>query len=298
MLWIVFHLVLVVVLFLDLRHRAQGWKAFALWSVAWVLVALAWNGVIYGAMGKAAALEFFTAFLLEKSLSVDNLCVFLLIFSSFHVPAEYQRRVLFWGIVGAVLSRLILVLAGIKLIEGFHQVIYLFGAFLVYGGLRFLFATPKARPIHHHWFVRWMRRHFPIVEHFGEGHLRSGGKWTLLAVVLLLMEGSDLVFALDSIPAVLAITQDPLVAYTSNVCAILGLRSLYFTLAPWLQHLHKAKWGLGLILVFVGSKMLLESVWMIPTSVTLAVIALILVMTFLVQRLRRKSKGQGDLPFQ
>lgn len=294
MLWVVFHVVLAVLLFLDLRHRAQSWKAFAAWSVGWIFVALAWNGVIYWSMGKAAALEFAAAFLLEKSLSVDNLCVFLLIFSSFQVPSEYQRRVLFWGIIGAVVFRLVLILVGVRLIEGFHQIIYIFGAFLIYGGIRFIFKSPTAKPMHHHWFVDWMRKHHLIVDHFGEGRLRAEGKWTMLAVVLVLMEGSDLVFAIDSIPAVLAITQDTLVAYTSNVCAILGLRSLYFTLAPWLQHLHKARWGLGLILLFIGSKMLLESVWQIPTSVTLAVIFLILVLTFLVQHLHRRSKGPDD----
>ena len=287
MLWVVFHLILALLLYLDLRHRAQGWKAFAAWSIIWVAVAFAWNGVIYWARGDAAALEFFTAFLIEKSLSIDNLCVFLLIFSSFQIPSEYQRRVLLWGIIGAIFFRLVLILAGVKLIEGYHLVIYAFGAFLVFGGLRFIFSKPKAEPLHHHWFVHWLRKHFSIVEHFGEGHLRSGGKWTLLAVVLVPMEVSDLVFALDSIPAVLAITQDYLIAYTSNVCAILGLRSLYFTLLPWLQHLHKFRWGLGLILLFVGAKMLLESVWMPPTSLTLGVIVLILGAVFLVEKFRK-----------
>jgi len=296
MLWLIFHVVLALLIYLDLKHEAHSWKTFAFWSLVWVGVAFLWNGVIYWAKGETAALQFFTAFLLEKSLSIDNLCVFLLIFSSFQIPTEYQKRVLLWGIVGAVVLRLVLILAGVRLVQGFHQIIYVFGAVLIYGGVRFIFGSKEVKPLHHHWLVAWLKRHFQIASHFGGGHLRAEGKWTMLAVVLILLEGSDLVFAFDSVPAVLAITRDPLVAYTSNVCAILGLRSLYFTLAPYLQNLHRARWSLGLILFFVGGKMVLESVLEIPTWITLAAIVTILCVAGVLHHLHRQSTGRGGPP--
>lgn len=285
MLWIFFHAILAVLLIIDLRCRVKSWKQAVLWSAIWIGVGLAWNVVIYGVRGEAQALEFFTAYLLEKSLSVDNLCVFLLIFSSFQVPLPYQRKVLLWGILGAIVLRLVLILVGLKLLQLFHPVLYLFGGLVLYSGLRLLFRSSQEPSLQKHWFFRWIQNHLPFVNHFGEGHfsvMEKGTRvWTLLTVVLILMEGSDLIFAFDSIPAVLAITQDPLIAYTSNVCAILGLRSLYFVLTPWIQQIHKAKWGLGLILLFVGSKMLLSPIWTIPTAVSLLIIALILAVTFL-----------------
>lgn len=283
MLWVVFHVVLAVLLAVDIRFRARTWQQAIRWSLIWIGASLAWNGVIYYERGDTLALEFFTAYLLEKSLSVDNLCVFLLIFSSFQVPSLYQRKVLFWGILGAIILRLTLILAGLELIERYRFILYILGAVVLYSGVRLLLRSSKEISLKHHWFLRWLQRHLPLVNHFGEGRfsvIENGSRvWTLMTVVILLVEGADLIFAFDSIPAVLAITQDPLVAYTSNVCAILGLRSLYFVLTPWIASIHKAKWGLGLILLFVGFKMILGSIWAIPTLLSLVVIALILVIT-------------------
>lgn len=280
MFWLLFHLILAVLLIVDLRHEAKSWKHTLLWSGIWVGVALAWNLVIYCTKGPALGLEFLTAYLLEKSLSIDNLCIFFLIFSSFQVPHPYQKKVLLCGILGAIFLRLILILAGLQLMEVFHPITYVFGAIIIYSGMRFLFHSSKEPNMQNHQLLRWIRRYIPITHHFGEGCFRveeEGKKvWTRLAAVLVLMEGSDLIFAFDSIPAVLAITQDRLVAYTSNVCAILGLRSLYFVLMPWIQHLDKAKWGLGMILLFVGGKMIFSSIWTIPTSLSLLIIALFL----------------------
>jgi tellurite resistance protein TerC len=237
-------------------------------------------------MGPQAGLEFLTGYLIEKALSVDNIFVFVLIFSYFAVPPQYQHRVLFWGVLGALVMRAAMILAGAYLIEQFHWVIYVFGAFLVVTGVRMATQTehaiePESNPV-----VRLVRRLIPVSgqyhgqRFFVRQALTPGGAVRLVAtpllVVLVLVETTDLIFAVDSIPAIFAVTQDLFLVYTSNVFAILGLRSLYFLLAGVIHKFHFLKLGLSVVLVFVGAKMLLTDLYEVPIGLSLAVIATVL----------------------
>jgi tellurite resistance protein TerC len=288
-LWLGFNAFVLALLAVDLgifhRHaHVVSIKEAAGWSVAWISLALAFNAGIYHFMGSQAGLEFLTGYLIEKALSVDNIFVFVLIFAYFQVPPKYQHRVLFWGIIGALLMRGGMIFAGAYLIKQFHWIIYVFGAFLVFTGLRMATQKehdiePESNPV-----VRLVRRIVPVT---GEYHGQSffvrqqvGGVLrrvaTPLFVVLVLVETTDLIFAVDSIPAIFAVTTDPFLVYTSNVFAILGLRSLYFLLAGVIHKFHFLKLGLSVVLVFVGAKMLLTDVYKVPTAASLGVIALIL----------------------
>lgn len=242
----------------------------ALMSAFWIGVALAFNVFVYATQGPVAGVEWFTAWLLEKSLSVDNLFVFLVIFSYFGVQGRYQRRVLTWGIIGALLMRGVMILVGASLIQQFHVIIYLFGAFLVYTGIKIAREGEDGEgpDIEKNPAVRLARRFLPMTREYHEERFftRVAGKLmaTPLLLVLIVIETTDLAFAVDSIPAVLAITPDPFVVFTSNIMAILGLRALYFLLAGTLDKFHYLKYALGVILVFVGAKMLLEDVFLEP----------------------------------
>jgi tellurite resistance protein TerC len=251
------------------------------WTLVWVTLALLFNLGIGHYMGDAKALEFFTGYVIEKSLSVDNVFVFALLFSYFAVPALYQHRVLFWGIIGALIMRAIMIALGAKLLNEFAWVIYVFGAFLIATGIKMIVKReteihPERNPL-----VRLFKRFMPVTPgyHGEKFFIREGGVLmaTPLFVVLLLVEFTDLIFAVDSIPAIFAVTTDPFIVYTSNVFAILGLRSLYFALAGVMDKFHYLKIGLGVVLSFVGVKMLLaHSVWKIDTHVSLGVIVLVL----------------------
>ncbi|HEX2514611.1 MAG TPA: TerC family protein [Chloroflexota bacterium] len=256
------------------------------WSAVWIALALGFNAGVLHFLGPQAGLEFLTGYLIEKALSVDNVFVFALLFSYFAVPAAYQHRVLFWGVLGALAMRAAMIFAGAVLIEQFHWVIYLFGAFLVVTGVRMATQAehalePEANPV-----VRLVRRLVPVTgEYHGQRFfirqvLTPGGATRLVAtpllVVLVLVETTDLIFAVDSIPAIFAVTQDPFLVYTSNVFAILGLRSLYFLLAGVIHKFHLLKLGLSVVLVFVGAKMLLTDVYPVPIGLSLAVIAAVL----------------------
>ena len=288
--WIAFNAFILAMLALDLGvfHRnahTVSVKEAAIWTTVWVSLSLIFNYGIYHFMGPAAGLEFLTGYLIEKALSVDNIFVFVLIFSYFRVPPQYQHRILFWGILGALVMRGAMIGAGAYLIANFHWVVYIFGAFLVYTGIRMATQKerdiePEANPI-----LRLIRRFIPIAPQYDgqkffttasgpRGNARRVA--TPLFVVLILVETTDLIFAVDSIPAIFAVTQDPFLVYTSNVFAILGLRALYFLLAGVIEKFHYLKLGLAVVLVFVGAKMLLVDVIHVDTAISLGVIAFVL----------------------
>jgi tellurite resistance protein TerC len=288
-LWVGFNVFVLAMLAVDLGvfHRQAhvvSIREAAGWSAVWVALSLVFNYGVYHFMGREAGLEFLAGYLIEKALSVDNIFVFVLVFSYFRVPARYQHRVLFWGILGALLMRGAMIGAGAALIERFHWILYLFGAFLVFTGIRMAFQEehdiePESNPV-----VRLVRRFFPVtaVYHGQKFFVREpvGGAVrrvaTPLFVVLVFVETTDLVFALDSIPAVFAVTQNAFLVYTSNVFAILGLRALYFLLAGVIHKFHYLKLGLSVVLVFVGAKMLLEDLYPVPIGISLGVIAAVL----------------------
>lgn len=275
-------------LFLDAAvfHRKAHevkFKEALLWSAFWISLALLFNVGIYFYKGKEAALQFLAGYLIEESLSVDNLFVFLLIFSYFRVPHLHQHKILFWGILGAQVMRAIFIFAGVALIHQFHWIIYLFGAFLVFSGFKLFFEKDKKVDPEKNIVLRVFKKFFPVTHsyHDGKFFIREAGRWvaTPLFVVLLVIETTDLLFAVDSIPAILAITKDPFIVYTSNIFAILGLRALYFALAELMKLFHHLHYGLGAILIFVGVKMLLESVWNIPIAAALGFIVVTLIVS-------------------
>lgn len=292
--WGLFIVFVLVMLALDLFvfggrkvHRV-GVKEAAAWSVAWLTLALAFNGLLWwylkGTVGEAVAdakaLEFLTGYLIEKSLSVDNVFVFLLIFGAFQVPPEYQRRVLVYGVLGAIAMRAVMILAGAWVVREFHWVLYLFGGFLVVTGLRMLVAAEKEPNLEKNPVLRFARRHLRIAEgEHGEKFsvTKDGVRYfTPLFLVLLLVEASDLVFAVDSIPAIFAITTDPFIVFTSNIFAIMGLRALYFLLADVADRFHLLKYGLAMVLTFIGMKMLIAPWYHVPTTASLAVVAILI----------------------
>jgi tellurite resistance protein TerC len=280
--WVVFNIFVLGLLALDLgvfhrKDHAVGMKEAAIWTVVWISLALLFNLGIYIYAGSEPALQFLTGYLIEKSLSVDNIFVFVMLFSYFNVPVIYQHRVLFWGILGALIMRGILIGVGAFLIAQFHWVIYIFGAFLVFTGIRMAMQKEENVEVESNGVVKLLRRVMPITQGY-HGHdffVRNAGRIfaTPLFVVLLVVETTDLIFALDSIPAIFAVTTDPFLVYTSNVFAILGLRSLYFLLAEVVTKFRFLKLGLSAILVFVGIKMLIVDIYHIPILMSLGVIA-------------------------
>ncbi|HET9326228.1 MAG TPA: TerC family protein, partial [Candidatus Eisenbacteria bacterium] len=302
--WIVFNFFILVVLVFDLAvlHRKSEEPSFRdamSWTGVWIGLALIFNlGILYYA-GSEKAVQFLTAYLVEESLSVDNLFVFLLVFSHFRVPRELQRGVLFWGILGALLMRLSFILAGVALLERFHWLIYVFGAILVISGIR-LWGThereihPEKNPI-----LRLFRRFVPITPDYRGASfwVREAGKWmaTPLAVVLIVIETTDVIFAVDSIPAVLAISKDPFIVYSSNAFAILGLRSLYFALAGLMRLFHYLHYGLAAVLIFVGLKMVLSEWVKISALASLGVIIVVLGVA-VVASLRSAKRANLDAP--
>src|SRR3990172_9516307 len=275
-LWVGFNLFVLAMLAVDLGvfHRTAheiSMREATAWTVTWIALALGFNFGIYSLMGAQAGLEFLTGYVIERALSIDNIFVFVLIFSYFAVPARFQHRILFWGILGALLLRGAMIGTGAYLIHRFHWVIYVFGAFLVFTGIRMATEEerdiePEANPV-----IRLLRRFLPLtnVYHGSRFFVREpvgpGGAFravaTPLFVVLALVETTDVIFALDSIPAIFAVTQDPFLVYTSNIFAILGLRAMYFLLAGAIREFHYLQLGLSFVLVFVGAKMLLDDVY-------------------------------------
>ena len=288
--WVGFHILIAILLALDFgvfhrKSRVVSMKEAALWSAFWIGLSLLFNAFIFFYEGQQKALEFFTGYLVEKSLSVDNIFVFILVFSYFKVPEKLQHRVLYLGIVGALILRLALILAGVTLIHRFAWLIYLLGVFLGYTGIRLMLQKKGRIAPEENWLVQWTRRHFAVTEdyHGSKFWVHKAGKWfaTPLVLVLLVIETTDLIFALDSIPAIFAITLDPFIVYTSNIFAVLGLRSLHFLIAESLLFFSHLQVGLGLVLFFVGVKMVMGPFYVIPLPISLAVIAGILVASML-----------------
>ena len=284
--WIGFNVFVLIMLALDLgvfnrKSHVISVKESISWTLVWIALALTFNLGIGHFMGNDKALEFLTGYVIEKSLSVDNIFVIALLFSYFSVPPRYQHKVLFWGILGALIMRASMIAVGAKLIAEFAWIIYVFGAFLILTGIKMI--AKQETDIHPEQtlVVRLFRRFIPVTRDFHDGHFFIRHQGALMAtplfVALLVVEFTDLIFAVDSIPAIFAVTRDPFIVYTSNVFAILGLRSLYFALAGVLDKFHYLKFGLGLVLTFVGIKMLLgHSPWRIDTHISLGVIILIL----------------------
>ena len=280
--WVAFFAFIIAMLALDLGvlqrdSHAVSMKEAIIWCIVWVALALGFNGLLYYWRGAEAAQQFLAGYLVELCLSVDNVFVFILVFAYFRVAPRYQHRVLFWGIIGAVLMRAVFILVGVGVIERFHWVLYLFGIFLVYTGVKM--ALPKQDDEIHpdqNYAVRLFRKFFPVSSRPDDGKffVSEGGRKiaTPLFIVLLVIETTDLVFALDSLPAVLAITKDGFIALTSNIFAILGLRSLYFALNGVMQLFRYLKIGLAIILVFIGVKMLIAHWVEISTATSLGVI--------------------------
>ena len=304
-LWVAFNAAVLAMLALDLGvfHRkahAVSLREASAWTAVWVSLALLFNAGIWYFAGRQPALEFLTGYLVEKSLAVDNIFVIALIFSYFAVPAAYQHRILFWGILGALVMRGAFIAAGAYVLHQWHWVIYVFGGILLLTGIKMALRKDEAIDPEHNPVVRLARRWLPLTPRY------DGQKfWTVengkrvatpLFLVLLLVEFTDLVFAIDSIPAIFAITSDPFIVYTSNVMAILGLRSMYFLLAGVVHKFVYLKFGLSLVLVFVGAKMMLIDVFKVPTAVSLAVIATVIGGSIALSLLRPPRTGEAQAP--
>jgi tellurite resistance protein TerC len=292
--WGAFIAFVLVMLVLDLfvfggskAHKVSV-KEAATWSLVWVSMALLFNAGLWWYLSGTAgqeiadrkALEFLTGYLIEKSLSVDNVFIFLLIFSSFHIAAEYQRRVLIYGVLGAIVLRAIMILAGAWLVREFSWVLYIFGAFLVVTGIRMLVMAEKEPDLSKNPVLKFARRHLRISDeaHGEKFMVMKGGVryFTPLFLVLILIEVSDLVFAVDSIPAIFAITTDPFIVFTSNIFAIMGLRALYFLLADVADRFHLLKYGLAMVLAFIGGKMLITPWYHVPVAASLLIVAVLI----------------------
>jgi TerC family integral membrane protein len=332
--WIGFCVFILVMLAIDLgvfnrRPHEITYKDAAIWSAVWVALALIFAGLLFGPLGwemfgdarHQKGLEFVTGYLIELSLSVDNLFVFVLIFSYFKVPPKYQHRVLFWGVLGALVMRVIMIVAGTELIERFHWIIYIFGAFLIYTGLKMFSTQDENIDPENRFVVKSITRYVPIVRHYERRKFFTvvDGKTvgTLLLLVLIVVEFTDLVFALDSIPAIFGVTTDRFIVYTSNVFAILGLRTFYFLLSGVIERFHYLKYGLGIVLGFIGVKMLLPIIakilgaaltaigfvsmgeWVkartgIPTHIALGIVAVVLISSVLISLVRSRPSSKGD----
>jgi tellurite resistance protein TerC len=286
--WVIFGIAILVALVLDLgvfhrkAHTVQLKEAL-IESAVWISIALLFNLWLYFSRGPLAGVEFFTAYLVEKSLSVDNIFVFLLIFQAFKIPPKSQHRVLYFGIAGALVLRAVFVLAGITLLQAFHPIMYFFGAILLFTGLKMLFPRKRALRPENNWMVRVVRQVIPVVHDY-EGQqflVRESGKWkaTPLFLALVAVEAMDIIFAVDSVPAVLAITRDTFIVYSSNVFAILGLRALYFALADILPRFRFLHQGLAAVIIFVGTKMIASEHFPISAVTSLIVIAIVLGVT-------------------
>lgn len=301
--WMAFSGAVFVMLMMDLGifHRkahALSLKEATLWSIFWVVVSVLFNIFILFWLGEEKALEFLTGYLLEKSLSADNIFVFAVLFNYFAVPAEYRHRVLFWGVVGAIVFRLTFILAGTALLKRFHWVVYVFGIIVIISGIKLLMRkeekiVPERNPV-----LRLARRLLPITPtyHGQRFFVVHDGKVfaTPLMLVLLVIESTDIVFAIDSIPAIFAITRDPFIVFTSNVCAILGLRALYFLLEGMIRLFRYLDEGLAVILVFIGVKMLLSEFYKIPVWVALGFVAVVLAIAITLSLVVKEAKAHAD----
>jgi len=301
--WIAFHIGVFVAIGVDLftfrrRGRELSMRAAARRSLLWVVVSLAFNAVVWRVKGPHHGLDFLTGYLIEYSLSMDNIFVFVLIFTHFRVPPLAQHRVLVWGIIGALIMRGTMILFGIALVRRFHFVLYIFGLFLLITAARMLLGKYPAHDFRETRVMRFCRRILPITHEFHNEHfkVRVDGRWMLtpLALTMIVIEITDLAFAVDSIPAIFAITQDPFIVYTSNICAILGLRSLYFLLAGLMNRFVYLRTGLALVLGFVGIKMITAEYLPLPRVVSLGIIVLILTVTITLSMLKTQNSAAPE----
>jgi len=304
LLWTVFSAFVLGMLALDLgvfsrKPHEVRYREAVTWSIVWVTLAMIFNAWIYFRFGSEKALEFLTGYVIEKALSVDNIFVFVVLFAAFAVPKIYEHRVLFWGVIGAILMRAVFIGLGAALISRFHWVMYLFGAILIVTGVRLLIIGdhephPERNPIY-----RFGRRFIPSVPQYHGKHffVKQGARWfaTPLFLVLLAIEATDVVFAVDSIPAIFAITDDPFIVYTSNIFAILGLRAMYFLLAGVIDKFHFLKIGLAVVLLFVGVKMVIADFYKVPIGASLAIIAIILVSSVIASMIWPKRVSSAPL---
>jgi len=288
--WIGFNVFVVMMLMLDLgvfhkKSRAVTVREALAWSGFWIVLAMIFNAILYYQFGQQKALEFLTGYVIEKSLSVDNIFVMIVIFSYFRVPPQFQHKVLFWGILGALVFRIVFILAGVELITSFHWLIYIFGSFLIITGIRLLRAGDESIEPDKNPLVNLVKKLIPVTpDYVGNNFfVRQDSRWwaTPLFIVVVVIEATDIVFAVDSIPAILAISTDSFIVYTSNVFAILGLRSLYFAVAGIQHYFVHLKYGLSVILVFVGVKMLMAEYIKIPVEYSLLVIGSVLLLSVL-----------------
>lgn len=309
--WLGFFAIVIVMLFIDLflvgggkRHRVS-FKEAASWSVVWVSVSFLFAGGLWWYLDSAftrelaniKALEFITGYLIEKSLAIDNVFVWLMIFSYFAIPLELQKRVLIYGVFGAIVMRTIMIFAGVWLISQFHWIMYLFGAFLLFTGVKMLLGNEEEPDLDNNRMISWLRRKMRVTSSL-EGErffvLKNGLRYaTPLFFVLVLVEFSDIIFAVDSIPAIFAITTDPFILLTSNIFAILGLRAMYFLVANMADRFSLLQYGLALVLIFIGTKMLLLDIYKIPIAISLAVVGLLIggsVVLSLLKNRRDESK--------
>jgi tellurite resistance protein TerC len=305
--WVAFHVGVFIALAVDLisfkrRDRELSMRAAVQRSLVWVVLSLAFNVLVWKSKGGEAGLDFFTGYVIEYSLSVDNIFVFVLIFTYFRVPPSSQHRVLVWGILGALVMRGAMIWLGVTLVERFHFVLYIFGAFLVLTGLRMLFDRDAKLDFEKNFFMRFCRKTLPITQDFHGDRfaVRIDGRlmFTPLMLVLILVDIMDLIFAVDSIPAVFAITTDQFIVYTSNICAILGLRSLYFLLARMVDRFIYLKTGLAIILGFVGTKMIVADRFPIPNWISLLIILTVLMITITVSMAATKPPAEPTDPGQ
>ena len=305
--WIAFHVGVFIALIVDLvsfkrRDRELSMQAAARRSLLWVALSLAFNIVVARLKGPEAGLDFLTGYLIEYSLSVDNIFVFVLIFGYFRVSGKAQHRVLVWGILGALVMRGIMIWLGVTLVSRFEYILYFFGAFLVFTAFRMFFGKHDEKEFGDSWLMRLCQKMIPVTRDFYDEHfkVKVDGRWMLtpLALVLVVIDLMDLVFAVDSIPAVFAITTDPFIVYTSNICAILGLRSLYFLLARLVDRFIYLKTGLAIILAFVGLKMIVADFLPLPNGLSLIVIILVLAITITTSMFatRRQARASLDDP--
>lgn len=297
--WVVFNAFVLMMLALDLgvfhkKLHVVSVKEALTWSGIWIFLALCFNGFIYFAFGETKAMEFFTGYVIEKALSVDNIFVFVLIFTYFQIPSIYQHKVLFWGIIGALIMRVIFIFAGVALLEKFHWTIYIFGAILILTGIKMLFDKDKKMEPEKNPVIKLFRKFIPTTNELQgdkffikENHKSVA---TPLFVSLMMIEITDLIFAVDSIPAILAVTQDHFIVYTSNVFAILGLRSLYFALSNIIERFKYLAVGLAIILVFVGIKMVLIDFYKIPIHFSLLIIFTIIVLSVVISLIKTKKQ--------
>ncbi|HVZ39871.1 MAG TPA: TerC family protein [Candidatus Kapabacteria bacterium] len=301
--WVGFNALVLVLLLVDLgvfhrnAHEVKPKEAL-IWSIVWISLAAAFNVFVYFQFGQVAAVHFATGYIVEESLSVDNLFVFVLIFNYFAVPAQYQHRILFWGIIGALIMRASLISFGAFLVLNFKWVLYVFGAFLIYTGVRMAFESETSVEIEANPMIKLMRRWFPVTNSYhGQRFLiRDAGRLlaTPMLVVLVMIESTDLVFALDSIPAIFGVTHDIFIVYTSNVFAILGLRSLYFLLANVIERFHLLKYGLASVLAFVGIKMVIEHWVKIHTTTSLIVVVTLLAIAVVASLIFPQKEEAGN----